>query len=363
MRFTLHWDAIATTRPADPTDPNDPAYAWEADDDVLQALRGAGISVVLQLLGTPGWANRGAAPNVAPVDSADFHDFAAAAAQRYPWVRRWVIWNEPNQRLWLRPTTPAVYTTRLLNPAYSAIHATIAGAQVAGGATAPRGGAGGVSPVAWIAGMKKAHARLDAYAHNPYPLNPKRETPTTGGCGHCQTITMATIGSLVSLVARDFPRARIWLTEWGYQSNPPDRLLGVSPGLQARYIGQADWLASRTPRVDMLLQFLYQDETALSRWQSGLVTAAGVEKPAFAAFQLPLAATVKGATATVWGQLRAPEAGTSAILERRVGSSWRVLARLSAATGGFVSWQGSLPRGSIVRLSAGGLVSPPLAVV
>ena len=56
--------------------------------------------------------------------------------------------------------------------------------------TAPRAATGGVSPVAWIAGMAAAHARLDAYAHNPYPLNPA-ETPFTGGCDHCETITMA----------------------------------------------------------------------------------------------------------------------------------------------------------------------------
>ena len=32
------------------------------------------------------------------------------------------IWNEPNQRRWLRPTTPQTYVTKLLNPAYAAIH-------------------------------------------------------------------------------------------------------------------------------------------------------------------------------------------------------------------------------------------------
>ena len=86
--------------------------------------------------------------------------------------------------------------------------------------------------------MHKAHAKLDAYAHNPYPLDPKRETPLTGGCTRCTTITMATISKLVALVARNFGRARIWLTEYGYQTNPPDRLLGVSPALQARYMGE-----------------------------------------------------------------------------------------------------------------------------
>ena len=76
--------------------------------------------------------------------------------------------------------------------------------------------------------MAAAGARLDAYAHNPYPLN-KAETPFTGGCDHCDTITMATLERLVSGVGRAFGQGkRIWLTEFGYQTNPPDPYLGVS---------------------------------------------------------------------------------------------------------------------------------------
>src|SRR5262249_42676367 len=210
-------------------------------------------------------------------------------AHEYPWVRKWLIWNEPNQRRWLRPTSASIYVVRLLNPAYTAIHDAIPGAQVAGGGTAPRASAGGASPGAWPAGMHAAHARLDAYAHNPYPLDPKRESPLTGGCRHCTTITMATLNRLVSLVAQEFPRARIWLTEYGYQTNPPDRILGVALALQARYISDAAYVAYRTPRVDMLIQFLYRDEPTLSRFQSGLVTLGDSEKPGFAAFELPLA--------------------------------------------------------------------------
>ena len=50
---------------------------------------------------------------------------------------------------------------------------------------------------------------------------------------------MATIDRLLREVGMAFGRKRIWLTEYGYQTNPPDRLLGVSPALQARYVGEA----------------------------------------------------------------------------------------------------------------------------
>jgi hypothetical protein len=359
VRFTLRWDQIAHTQPTTPTDPADPAYDWTAADPVLAGLRQHGIDVVLQLVGTPGWANGGQASNYVPTSSATFGAFASAAAHQYPWVRRWVIWNEPNQVRWLRPTTAPIYTVRLLNPAYAAIHSAIRGAQVAGGGTAPRGSTGGVSPLAWIAGMHAAHARLDAYAHNPYPLDPKRETPLTGGCGHCTTVTMATIGRLVTLVGRDFPSARIWLTEYGYQSSPPDHLLGVPLALQAQYISEGAYAAYRTPKVDLLIQFLYRDEPSLARFQSGLVTLTNAIKPAYAAFQLPLAQI---SSSTLWGQLRAPGAGSTARLERRVGSRWQTLATVHAGAGGYFRWSGTLVRGTQVRVHAGSLVGATLTI-
>ena len=139
-------------------------------DAVLEQLHAAGIDAVVTLYGTPEWANGGKGPNVAPIRGADFAAFAGAAAERYPFVHRWTIWNEPNQRRWLSTASPAQYVTRLLNPAYAAIHAASPSSKVAGGVTAPRGGAGGLSPVAFIRGMGSSGARLDAYAHHPYAL-------------------------------------------------------------------------------------------------------------------------------------------------------------------------------------------------
>jgi hypothetical protein len=363
VRFTLEWNVIAPSRPTDATDPADQAYDWSADDSVLDGLHAAGISVVLQLLSTPGWANGGLPPNYAPTSGATFRAFAEAAARRYSWVKRWLIWNEPNQVRWLRPTKASVYTTRLLNPAYAAIHATVAGAQVGGGVTAPRGATEGVSPIAWIAGMHAAHAHLDAYAHNPYPLNPNHETPLTGGCSHCQTITMATIGRLVTLVGRDFGHARIWLTEYGYQTNPPDKILGVSPALQARYVGEGLYQAYRTPRVDLLIHYLYRDEPDIARFQSGLVRLNNVRKPAYSAFELPLVETARsGSTPSLWGALRAPGINV-ARLEQRSGAGWTTLATVSAGVGGYFRWQGTLPRGSSVRLNTGSLAGAAITIL
>ncbi len=358
VRFSVRWDQVAPTKPTTPADPSDSAYDWSTVDPVLQALHTAGMDVVVQLVGTPSWANGGHGTNYAPTSPATFGAFASAAAQQYPWVKRWLIWNEPNQARWLKPTSPSIYTSRLLNPAYTAIHAAIHGAQVAGGGTAPRAATGGVSPIAWLLGMRAAHAKLDAYAHNPYPLDPKRESPLSGGCAHCATITMATIGKLVGLVSRSWPSARIWLTEYGYQSNPPDPLLGVPLALQAQYVGEGAYAAYKTPRVDLLLHFLYRDEPQIARFQSGLVTLTNAQKPAYAAFELPLA---QATPTQLWGQFRAPAAATGR-LERLVGSRWVTLATVQAGAGGFFRWTGRLQHGWQVRLHAGALVGAPITI-
>ena len=92
---------------------------------------------------------------------------------------------------------------RLLNPAYAAIHRANRRALVAGGVTAPRGNTGGYGPLAWVRGMAAAHAKLDAYAHNPYATRPL-ESPFRGACPYCDVISMANLNRLVE---RGAPRA------------------------------------------------------------------------------------------------------------------------------------------------------------
>ena len=137
-------------------------------------------------------------PNAPPTRGSDFQRFARTVASRYPYVRYWTIWNEPNKVQWLKPVSPSLYVTRLLNPGYAGIKAADPLAKVAGGVTAPRGGKGGMTPVDFIHGMARAGAHLDAYAHNPYPVYPG-DTPYSGGCS-CKVITMATLERLLTQV-------------------------------------------------------------------------------------------------------------------------------------------------------------------
>ena len=82
-------------------------------------------------------------------------------------------------------------------------------------------------------------------------------------------------------MTRLYGNKRIWITEYGYQTNPPDRIFGVSFANQARYLTQAYGIAKRHPRIDMFLWFLLRDERlgVDQGWQSGLLTASGAKKP------------------------------------------------------------------------------------
>jgi hypothetical protein len=325
IRVNLVWGGaggVAKRRPANPADPADPAYDWSSYDRTVNYAAQYGIKVVFSIIGTPPWANGAAGVNVVPRNALDLQRFAAAAARRYggqytapdgrvlPSVRRWLAWNEPNNPAFLRPQyrkvggryiaqSPIDYA-KICNAIYRGISITTVGAsKVACGVTGPRGNnqpnsaRPSLAPIAFLRGMKKAGAtKFDAYAHHPYYGKPS-ETPATppppGIHGNEPTaVTLGNIGVLIKEVTRLYGNKRIWVTEYGYQSNPPDRIFGVSPALQARYLTQAYGIMKKNPRIDMMLWFLLRDERRAfleEGWQSGLLTETGAKKPAFAAFQ------------------------------------------------------------------------------
>jgi hypothetical protein len=337
-------------------------YTWRRADRLLGALRRNGLSPVVTLWGTPAWASASGFPNAPPTSGASFKRFTQAVANRFPYVRHWLIWNEPNKAQWLSPVSPSLYVTRLLNPGYAGIKAAIPQARVGGGVTAPRGGRGGMTPVDFIRGMDRAGAHLDAYAHNPYPVYPG-DTPFTGGC-ECKVITMATLERLLGNVGRAFPRARVWLTEYAYQTKPDP--FGVSLALQARYIGEAARRVYAAPKVDMLIHYLFRDEPDLGRWQSGLETVRGKAKPALDATMLPLTQLSRRGTLTVvWGQVRPGTGPQEYVLQRWTGSEWVAVGGTRVTSPrGYLVRSVSAARGAFLRLSypAQGVASPTLVV-
>jgi hypothetical protein len=124
---------------------------------------------------------------------------------------------------------------------------------------------------------------FDVYAHHPYYASPT-QGPTALPKGKT-TVTLGNINLLIRLLTRLYGNKPLWITEYGYQTRPPDRSFGVSWTKQAKYLSQAYAIARKNPRIGMMLWFLLRDESRLAGWQSGLMTVGGKHKPAYNAFR------------------------------------------------------------------------------
>ena len=321
IRENLYWGGpygVAQKRPADAKNPDDPAYHWTLYDRTVQYAHQYGIRVLFSIYATPTWESGRLSKNIAPRSAADLRNFAYAAATRYsgtfmgddgvvlPAVKDWTAWNEPNNPTFLLPQykrtasgwiiQSAIDYAKICNAVYGGVHATLAGSErVACGVTAPRGNNNpssprpSVSPLAFLRAAKKAGLKtFDAWAHHPYYAGPS-DQPTTkpvGARGSPATaVTLGNISDLIKAVTQLYGNKRIWITEYGYQTNPPDKLFGVSWAKQALYLTQAFAIARKNPRIDMMLWFLLKDDPDVGGWQSGLISFGGKKKPAFAAFE------------------------------------------------------------------------------
>ncbi len=109
VRFTLRWDAVSPTKPSNGRDPNDAAYKWGAYGDVLDALHARGMHALVTLYGSPAGPTAVRPRTVSP--KAGFATSRTRRRKRFPWVRMWTAWNEPNSRTLLRPGIADDYTS------------------------------------------------------------------------------------------------------------------------------------------------------------------------------------------------------------------------------------------------------------
>ena len=317
-----------------------------------------------------------------------------------PRVTVWSVWNEPNHGGWLTPqwhappgggkmipSSPRIYRG-LVDAAWSALGATgHSGDTVLIGETAPRGLhdpglTRGVRPLRFIrelycvdgkfrpfagaaaqargcpanpdpAAFANAHPGLFAatgWAHHPYSLitaptwpDDNRDDATLSGTNRLTR----TLDRLLSAAGK--PRKLpIWLTEYGYQTDPPDPTIGVSWSRQADWLDDATFRAFRNPRVASMAQFLLVDDGPLTQYkpddprywgtfQSGLVTKQGKHKAAYESFKHPIDVIPRrqraGHALRIFGQLRSAPDGkrlTASIQFRRVHTkSWKEVARVT----------------------------------
>jgi hypothetical protein len=118
-------------------------------------------------------------------------------------------------------------------------------------------------------------------------------------------------------------RRGIYVTEFGYQSKPPDNVSNVNPTEQAQYINESDRLLFSDRRVKWVGQYELTDVREKDEFNSGLRFVGGARKPAYAAYRMPIVVTRRSANSVeVYGQSRPGGASTVAIQAQASGGQF-----------------------------------------
>ena len=377
VRLTASWSAIAPqpespVRPAfDAADSRAyPQEGWQRLDRAVHEVEAAGMKPMIDVaFWAPRWAVR---RRVGPVDrqryAPDPHElalFAKAAARRYPSVRLWTTWNEPNHPTfllpqWVRrgsdrvPYSPHLYR-QMHEQAYDAIKSVNPDDKVLMGGLAsilrerPAENSG-IPALLFLRELACVDERLeplrrpecrgfrplraDGFAIHPYQFTTAPDVRR----GDPDSVTMANLSDLSDLLARLHDRGRIesklrvYITEYGYETNPPDPIRGVPLDKQVLWMSQADAIAHERPDVAMFAQFLLRDVGPVpgvppgsrKRWrtyQTGLVQADGRPKPSLFAFPLPFYAG-RGDGRGAFGEVR-PGSGKRRVAIEKLGAGGR----------------------------------------
>jgi hypothetical protein len=342
-----------------------PVGAWDPYDDVVRGASARGLGVLMTPSSPiPVWASgcrdrKADERRACKPSSKLFAAFVRALGRRYdgtyadenqgggvlPRVSQWSIWNEPNISGWLQPQYALVGKTKIAYAAYlyralatrsiAALAATGHGAaEVLLGETAPLGRTTGplatrpVSPrifirellcldrrgrklrgrAAAIRGCRgKIRFNVGGYAHHPYTRGGSQPPTVKGGPDE---ITLAATSRLTKLLDQGARAGRIahalpiHFTEFGFQTNPPDRLFGVTEEQQAQFINQSDYMAWRNRRVQSVAQYKVYDEPKVANFQTGLRFVDGRPKDAYPAYKLPLYVVRRGGELVIYGQIR-----------------------------------------------------------
>ena len=349
-----------------------PRRNWDRFDNLVRSARNAGIKIYFNVTGPgPEWAHakppasqRALRRTWKPRPSA-YKQFVQAVGKRFdgtyrdengdrgvlPRVAFWSLWNEPNQGGWLTPqwengapASPGLYR-KLHQYGYRGLLATghhTGSDIILMGETAPLGSDAKTAKAPMRPGLflrelaTGAGAAADfaargplvsnGYAHHPYTKN----VPPTVADPNPDSLTMANITSLGTLLdglsaqtsAAIPPGLPLFMTEFGFETNPPDPFSGVSLDNQAKFNMIGEYQAWQNPRIASQAQFLYRDvdpvrrhpKTSKAFWftyQSGLFFRNGTPKPALGAYRMPFLAfntntldPVGAPIFNLWGHMR-----------------------------------------------------------
>jgi hypothetical protein len=387
---------IRRPRNFDLSDPSERRYDWSSLDYAVALVLSAGMTPMVTVTGpAPYWATE--KPRLRKgqwLPRPDlFGQFARAVARRYgDRVDRYLIWNEPNQPGWLMPQrdcrgrgrrtvctprAPHQYR-RLYLAAERAIRSADRGAKLFLGELAPVGDDPTnttwrpLAPLPFLRAMgcvdnrfrplragscrNYRAPRADAFGYHPHGKqqapdrpNPDRTEAQIADLDRLfRTLDRLTRRRRLVAPAATGRRFDVYMTEFGFQTAPPDRLAGVSLEQQARYLQQSAYLLWRRPRVRNLTHYQWEDEIAKREgpksgyggWQSGLFFYDGRPKPAAGVFAAPFVYDRR--RTQLWGQVRPGLQQQVFLQERDAGATiWKAVEQITTDASGY--WTSDYP--------------------
>ena len=389
VRLSLSWAAVAPARrPAqfNATDPSDPAYAWEAFDRELAEAFAAGLTPLVNINSAPRWANDPFDVGPGLPDADALGAFARAAARRYsgtyaalPRIRYWQVWNEPNISLDLTPQlldghpVAADRYRVMVNRFAASIKQVHADNLVVAGGLAPffdhtpyvvaqDTDWGPLSFMRRLLCLSRAlrptctnRVRFDVWSTHPY---------TSGGPTHeavlPDDVSLGDLGEMRAVLTaaeraghiQSRGRVRFWVTEFSWDSNPPDPR-GVPTSLLRRWVPHALYQMWRNG-VSLVTWYQVLDEPLdSSPLQSGLYYRDGGPKPYLQGFRFPLVAFPRAHGVYVWGRTPTATRGR-VVVQQKSTSRWKTLAVLTSDRAGiFRRTFTTVPRGDVRARLAG----------
>jgi hypothetical protein len=317
IKVQVNWNAVAPGGRRKPSgfDGRDPAQypGWARYDETIAAIKARGLKVMFTLAPpAPGWATakRGDSRGIYRPNAREFGQFAEAAARRYPGVDVWSLWNEANHADHLqpqstksgRPVAPHIYKAMVREAVKGlrrggATHDPILFGEIMPIGRPARGPKRNMKPLTFLRSFfqGKPISGLGGLAYHPYtrPAGPLNPEPTRNDA------TIRSLGRVVRVLdqarasgkLRSKKKLPIWITEFGFQTNPPDPDFGSPIARVPTFWSLSElWFAYSNRRVKSISQYTMDDQAGSSaNWQSGLRFANGAAKSdIYENFRLPI---------------------------------------------------------------------------
>jgi len=324
----------------------------------------------------------GSAPGPAPPEDPDMplplplQATNSQAGSTLPRVGFWSVWNEPNLAGWLapqrkggRPFAPHYYR-RIIAAAKAGLSKTghrkdpmLIGELLPYGSSSQR-----IRPLEFLREMACVNRRFKPFRGKKARKRGCRKFKAIPGAGfafhpytpaggpnvrteHRDEVTIKYLNRLVKTLNKlgkknrlKKRRMKVWVTEFGFQSDPPDPFQ-TPIGKLPRFMGQSEWLTWRNRRVASHAQYLLYDDkpsgsgfARYSGFQTGIRFANGKAKPGvYKAYKLPFYVRRRGGRKVeVFGGVRAAGKGRKIVIQSKRGKrKWKRVGRARTAKRGY----------------------------